>query len=140
MVSAELTWSDWPARRQRLRAILAAVALGVASLAAIAFEPILGAVLSAALLASCAEVLLPTRYRLGPDGVILSRVLGRRRQPWSDFKGWRPLPDGFWLEGAGRIPLLVRRRSLAMRCPEHRAAVEAVLRAHIGAVHPGEGP
>ena len=110
-----LTWTDWPARRRPARSAFAGLVVCLAVGAVALTDPVLAVFGSALLLAATGEVLLPTRYTIDAGGVRLEGLLIHREHPWSHFAGWRPAPDGYALEGAGRMAFQRRRRSLRLR-------------------------
>lgn len=126
-----LTWTDWPARRRPLRATIAAAVIVLCALAIGAVDPWLGAIGLVLLVLATAEVLLPTRYALGPDGVEVRSVARVLRRPWDRFSGWVPSTEGFWLRGRGPRAWLRRRRGVGLRCPGQEDAVAAILRDHL---------
>jgi hypothetical protein len=122
-----ISWRDWPAQRQRGRAVLAGVVIVAASVSVAVVEPWLAAIGSVAMLASVSEVLLPTRYTLSEKGLFIDNVLRKRRHPWRHFQGYRALGGRVALLGAGPSRLIRRRRSAVLRCPANTVAVVAVL-------------
>ena len=132
----EVIWRDWPAQRQRRRAIVAAVLIVLTSVSIAVIEPLIAAIGTIALLAAVSEVLLPTTYTLSQDGVAVDNVLKKRRHPWRHFRGWRPEPGAIVLLGEGPAALIRRRRSLLLRCPDNTEQVIAAL----GTLMPGDDP
>jgi hypothetical protein len=132
----EVIWRDWPAQRQRKRAIVATVLIVLTSVSTATIEPLIAAIGTIALLAAVSEVLLPTTYTLSQDGVAMDNVLRKRRHPWRHFRGWRPAPGTIVLLGDGPAALIRRRRSLLLRCPDNRAQVIEAL----GVLMPGDDP
>ena len=132
----EVIWRDWPAQRQRQRALIVAVLIVLTSVSIAIIEPMIAAIGSIALLAAVSEVLLPTTYTLSPEGVAIDNLLKKRRHPWRHFRGWRPAPDAVILLGDGPAALIRRRRSLLLRCPDNTAQVIEAL----GVLMPGDDP
>ena len=130
-MAEELTWRDWPAQRQRLRAAGAAAVILLSAGAVSLVDPLLAVVGVVAMAAAVAEVLLPTRYQLSDDGVTLHNPLRSRHHPWRHFASCRQVPDGVALAGAGPAALLRRRRELTLRCPGQEELVLATVRAHL---------
>ncbi len=95
-------------------------------------DPWLGFVGALLLLAATAEVLLPTRFVLGEDGVEIDNPLRRARRSWDRFGSWAATDDGFRLVGASRHALLRRRASVTLRCGDEAERVTAVLRDRLG--------
>lgn len=123
-----LSWSDWPARRQPARAAFAAGVLALC-VALTATQDLILALLALLLLsAATGDALLPTRYALDEEGVLLTGPLKRRRIPWRHFQSFRTSEEGFFLAGAGPYRLLRRRRDLWLRCPGAEQAVAERLR------------
>ncbi len=123
----EVTWRDWPARRQRGRAGLAAAIIAITAASVAILDPLIAAVGTVALVAAVSEVLLPTTYTLSEDGVLVDNVLRRRRHPWRHFRGWRAAEGSIALLGDGPARIIRRRRSLLLRCPDNQGAVAAAL-------------
>ena len=132
----EVIWRDWPAQRQRHRALLAAVLIVLTSVSIAVIEPMIAAIGSIALLAAVSEVLLPTTYTLSAEGVSIDNILRKRHHPWRHFRGWRPAPAAVMLLGDGPAALIRRRRSLLLRCPNNTAQVIEAL----GVLMPGDDP
>jgi hypothetical protein len=131
LAPATLTWSDWPAPRQATRAGVAAVVIVVVVCGVALVDPWL-AVLGAAMLGvATSEVLLPSRYRVSPEGVTVRRAFSERTQPWSRFSGWRRDGDRLILVGEGSRPLLRRHRTLVLRGPEHVETAVAAVSAYL---------
>ncbi len=130
-VSETLAWTDWPARRQPGRAVLAAgiVVLAIGSIATVdRWLAFLGGIL---LLSSVGEWLLPTRFDLDADGVRVRGLLRSANRPWERLGDWRAVPGGFWLPGRSRSKLLRRMRGVLLRCPGREDEVVAVLKEHL---------
>ncbi len=128
----ELSWSDWPARRDPRRAALAAGVIGVTVAVVLLVDPLMAPVGAVLLVGATAEVLLPTRYRLDADGVHIARALWNRRVRWSGLERWSPAEDGFVLHGQGSRALLRRRRTVRLHCPGRQDPVAALLQEHLG--------
>jgi hypothetical protein len=126
-----LAWSDWPARRSPLRAIIAATAIGVTVALVMVMDPLLGVVGALLLIGATAEELLPSKYELSESGVRIGRALWSREVTWSKLRGWAPAPDGFVLQGAGSHPILRRRRTIRLHCPNQQEAVAALLNRYL---------
>jgi hypothetical protein len=95
------------------------------------FSRILAVGLGAALLGMTGEVLLPTAYRIGPEGLKL-RSFGRSGlRPWASFEGWLRTPKGFLLKGKGGVRWLRQRRSVFIYCFDQAEQVEEYLVKHI---------
>ncbi len=131
MSADELAWSDWPARRTPGRAGVAAGVIGLTVAVVLVLDPLLAVVGALLMIGATAEVLLPSRYRLSPEGVTVGRALWSRQLPWSKVQGWSPAPDGFVLHGAGSRALMRRRRTLRLRCAHQRQAVAALLQRYL---------
>ncbi len=133
-----MTWSDWPARRAPARAGFAAAVIALAVGAVALVDPVMAAVGAALLIGATAEVLLPTRYAVGPEGVETANALGRRRRPWSQLGPWSRAGASFELRGRSTAAVLRRHRSVRLARPPDPAAVEAWLAAQLGPPAPGE--
>jgi hypothetical protein len=128
-----MTWSDWPARRQPGRAVLAGiVVLGSVGWAA-SLDGWMGLVAALLLLGATGEVLLPTRFDLDSEGVSVRHPFRVGRRDWGRFGSWRATQEGFLLRGRSASTWLQRRRALMLRCPGREAAVASLLQAHLGA-------
>ena len=127
----KVEWSDWPARRRPAVSIFAAVVIAVAVGAAASWDPWIAVVGAAALVLATSEVLLPTRYRLDPDGVHLQRPFQHRHIPWDRVRGFVRTDVGFVVQGRGSRPLLARRYTATLRCPGREDAVARVLAMHV---------
>ncbi len=135
-VSETVSWTDWPARRQPGRAVLAAgiVVLAIGSVATVdRWLAFLGAIL---LLSSVGEWLLPTRFELDAEGVRVRGLLRSANRPWARLLDWRQVPGGFWLPGRSSSRLLRRMRGVLLRCPGREDEVVAVLEAHLDGREP----
>jgi len=107
------------------------VVLLAATVAAVALvDRWLAALGAAVLLMATGEVLLPTRYAIDADGVRLQGLVRARRLRWVQLAGWRRAGDGIQLLGAGRHPLLRRRRSVVLRAAPQ--AIGPLLEQHLG--------
>ncbi len=131
--SPALTWSDWPAPRLGLRAVLAGVAIGAVGLLAALLDPLAGVVSTLLLLVSTGEALLPSTYALDEEGVQVRRILGNRTLAWSELSGWRAAPEGFLLLRPQVSRWRRARPPLLLRCPGREDEVRSTLISRLGA-------
>ena len=96
----------------------------------------LAAGIGAALIGATGEVLLPTAYRLGPEGVGLRSLARSGLRPWSSFEGWTRRREGFLLHGRGGSRWIRSRRSVFIYCFDQAEQVEEYLGDNIS---PGTG-
>ena len=89
----------------------------------------LGAIL---LLSAVAEWLLPTRFELNAEGIVVRNAFRSASRPWGRLREWSAVEGGFWLPGRTRSKVLRRLRGVLLRCPGREAEIEAALRLHLG--------
>lgn len=129
----DLTWTDWPAARRPHVAGAVLVLLGVAGYYGYwEFRNLIfGAIAVAFLVAALASFLLPTTYRLTPEGVEIRALLHGRRTPWSQLACFIQQPGLLLLSTDARPTERSVRRGILLRAPYNEADVVSYLSDHL---------
>lgn len=127
-----ISWSDWPAPRLGLRALLAGLVIVVVGVAATLMQPIAGLVAAALMLSASGEALLPTTYTLSADGLHIRRLLGNQEVRWEELHRWRAASGGFILFWPARSRWRRSRRPVVLRCPGREDEVRSWLISKLG--------
>ncbi len=133
-----MVWTDWPASRKKGRAALAWLLIFAAVAAVASVDRWLAFVAAGLLLMSVGETLLPTRYRVGADGIQVRHPFRAQLRPYSRIGGWAVVDGGVRLNGTSRSPFLRRRQQLLLRCPGQEEQVAALLSDRVAPA--GENP
>lgn len=125
-----LEWRVHPARRDPWRALLlVGIIAASALLGAVSFGSWLLAGATAFLLTGAtAEFLLPTRYRITPEGAEQRNLFAPRRIRWAEVKRAYLTEDGIKLSPLGRPSRLESTRGVFLRFADNRSEVIAAVR------------